>query len=88
METKQHRLKHRGLDQDRGDRGVSSVCALVVMCTPPSMNSLPKAILNYKKYSFSSFCVYSLNSLLLKNLTKHLPSDPQTVSKESRTPQK
>ena len=48
---------------------------------PPSMNRLSKAILNSKKYSFSSFCVYSLNSLPLEILTKQVPNDPQIVSK-------
>ena len=49
--------------------------------TPPSMNRLSKAIFNSKKYSFSSFCVYSLNSLSLEILTKHYQNDPQIVSK-------
>ena len=48
--------------------------------TPPSMNRLSKAILNSNKYSFSSFRVYSLNSLPLEILHKHLQNDPQIVS--------
>ena len=60
--------------------GVRPLADMRQVHTPPSMNRLSKAIFNSKKYSFSSFCVYSLNSLPLEILTKHLPNDPQIVS--------